>query len=264
MYRRVSARDYHVPDMNRTYRMAWRLFAYALPLLVIVALGVIYAVSPAFYLKYVLEIRHREYQAVENLNFACALTATLLLAWCGWRLWADPPHEGAGLLQRRGDALLVTLIALGALFITGEEVNWGQTFLHWGTPELDRENVFETNFHNNVSLINAQGLGTLGLGGIFFILPAVWAWRLRHDVGWRGLWRAIPDGPSIFCLAVALAWRSVKRLYILVFGKSKDNVFYRDFIEQINEQKELLIALALLIYAVERVVRLRRGGRPGG
>ncbi len=235
----------------------WRLAAYALPIVILAALVTTYLVSPTFYLTYVLELRHREYQIVENANFTSALVAFVLLAWAAWRWWRRPADIGATLLHQRGAAMLVTVVMLGTLFVAGEEVNWGQTFMHWGIPENERDTV-ETNFHNNVSLINAQGLGTIGLCAIFFVLPITYA-RRGHTGLPSTLEPAIPGGPAIFCMGVAMAWRAVKRLYLLLVGKSPDDRFYHEFIEQINEQKELLIAVALLLYAIQQVAGARKG-----
>jgi hypothetical protein len=56
-------------------------------------------------------------------------------------------------LLRRGQrlaALMYAALALGALFVAGEEISWGQRIFGWGTPEaLDTINhQGETNVHN--------------------------------------------------------------------------------------------------------------------
>jgi hypothetical protein len=86
--------------------------------------------------------------------------------------------------------------------------------------------------------------------------PVLWRFRERLNSP-QTLAPAIPEGPSICCLAVAFAWRWFKDAYwFLRRHDLRDDPFYRNFVEQINEQKELLVAMTL--YALYRVAAVTR------
>ncbi len=236
--------------------------AYAAPLVVILTLLTIYLVAPEFYLARVLELTRRESQAVEMATVALLAVALFPLAWAAKRLWSDLPRaiEGSGarpLLHRYGAAVFVTLILLATLFFLGEEVNWGQTFKLWFDPthKLDEQ----TNLHNNVPGISLQGLGSLGMACAFFVAPLLWLLRDRLRLP-STLAPAMPEGPVIACLAVAMVWKWFKDVYASVAGTAPENTFYVGFVEQINEQKELLVALSLLLYGLYRVRALHGSG----
>ncbi len=70
----------------------------------------------------------------------------------------------------------VALTALGSLYISGEEVSWGQHFLNWDTPSYwavvnDQQ---ETNLHNTTSWLDQKPrlilIIGIALGGIIFPL----------------------------------------------------------------------------------------------
>lgn len=234
-----------------------RGLAYASPLLIIATLLLIYLASADFYLTYVLEFQYREYQAVEMLTVAFASTASLVLFYVAWRLgssaWRTRPASLT--LHQRFDhwfpTLLVLALALACFVLVGEELSWGQTFKYWGIAESDKPIEYETNVHNN-SAIPMQSVGQAFLIGVFFIIPGIWAFRQRLNL--PAAWRVIvAEGPVIFAAVVSFAWKGVKELYVEVWGTAEADTFYWGFIEQINEQKELLLALTLLLYALYRI-----------
>lgn len=239
-----------------------RNLAYASPLVVIVTLLAIYLVAPDFYLTYVLEYQHREYQAVEMLTVVFGALASVLLLVTAWQLgraaWRSRAAAGTS-LHRMFDhwfpTLLVLAVGLACFVLVGEEVSWGQTFKYWGIPENQKPIDFETNIHNNMDL-PMQSVGQAFLICVFFVAPAVWMMRDRLNLpdDWRV---AVAEGPVIFAAAVAFLWKGVKEVYLALLGKAEDDTFYWNFIEQINEQKELLIALSLLLYALYRVRAVR-------
>jgi Kef-type K+ transport system membrane component KefB len=237
------------------------LLAYAAPLLVILTLLTIYLVAPEFYLARVLELQHRESQAVEMATVACLAVALVPLAWAAGRLWRTLPpadHVPPGLprlLHRYGAAAFVSLILLATVFFLGEEINWGQTIKLWLDPKHNLP--VQTNVHNNIPGISVQGLGSLGLACAFFVAPLLWAFRRPLKLP-ATLAPAIAEGPVIACLAIATGWKWFKDVYVAVAGRSRDDGFYWDFVEQINEQKELLVALSLMLYALYRLAAARR------
>jgi hypothetical protein len=239
--------------------------AFAAPLLIILTLLTIYLVAPDFYLARILELQHRESQAVEMATVACLAVALLPLAWATARLWRNlPSADGApsGLprvLHRYGAAAFVSLILLATAFFLGEEINWGQTIRLWFDPA--HRLPVQTNVHNNIDGISVQGLGSMGLACAFFVGPLLWAFRRQLRLP-ASLAPAIAEGPVIACLAVATMWKWCKNVYAAVGGTARDNAFYWGFVEQINEQKELLVAMSLMLYALYRIPAVRRAVRP--
>ena len=230
--------------------------AYAVPLAVIAALFITYTVSPDFYARYVLHIRHRESQAVEIATAGFLVIATVTLAWSSARLWARSRRApfalpgAAGALDRFGAAAFVTAMLAAAVFFLGEELNWGQTITLWINPS--RTIDFQTNLHNNVPMISLQGLGSLCVAIALFGVPLAWA--RREPLGIPASFRpAVPEGPVIFCAAVAFGWKWFKDIYRAVRGGAADDAFYVGFVEQINEHKELLIAVAFALYGLYRL-----------
>ncbi len=229
---------------------------YATPIALLGLLILTYLVAPDFYLRYVLEYQHREYQAVEMITFGASLLAAPLLMFAAWRAWRDRPTlpPGATLHQRFDQAFpagILLSLALASFFLAGEEVSWGQTFKYWGIAEIDKPRTHETNIHNNLD-IPMQTVGQVYLMAVIFGVPI--AWKFRRALNLPAFWRpAVADGPVIFCTAVALAWKFVKELYVGAFGDEPDDRFYVDFIEQLNEQKEMLVAVALLMFGLFRL-----------
>ncbi len=243
--------------------MHW--LAYAAPWLAVLTLLAIYLVAPRFYLTYVLELRRRESQAVEMATVLVLGVAVVALAWSSVRLWraarrarATRAHlEPRESLGRAAAAFFVTGVFAAALFFLGEEVNWGQTFLLWIDPA--HHLPVQTNVHNNIPLISVQGLGSLCVALAFVGAPLAWALRDRLKLKIPETFRpAVAEGPVVMCLAVAFAIKWVKDLYRAVYTITPDDAFYHGFLEQVNEQKELLVALTFALYGLYRLAAVRR------
>jgi hypothetical protein len=116
-------------------------------IILIVALSLLmrYPFRPLF--RWVTE----EDSLLEWLQFACIFSASVIFA----RIGAQLVRVG-----QRGAGLFYLLIALGAFFVVGEEISWGQRIFGWGTPEtLDAINhQGETNVHNIRFVQRAFGL----------------------------------------------------------------------------------------------------------
>lgn len=237
------------------------------PLLVVATLLAVYLVDRDFYLAYVLEAQHREYQAVEMATVSLATLAGLILVGVAVAVALGRRPRGAGvtpeptgfrgLVARHGATLIILAVGGACLFLAAEEVSWGQTFRYWGIPEREKPITHETNLHNNVDL-PLQSVGQAFLIVVFFGLPIAWAFRDRLNLP-ASLRPAVAEPPVIVAAVAAFAWKLVKEAYVGVRGKPEDDAFYWGFIEQINEQKELLIALALFLYACYRVRAAVRG-----
>jgi len=208
----------------------------------------------------VLEGNRREYQFVELCTFICSATAALLLFICALRLWRSPNLDRTDLAGRRGAFLIVGLITLATTFFAGEEISWGQTYFGWATPEA--LNSEETNLHNIDDFpINIKSLGSLFLIIMFIALPLAWrAGKLNLPRTWEP---AIAERPIIFSMVVAFFWKFFKDVYRRVPG-AKETVFYDQFVEQLNEQKEMLVAVTLLMYALYRLSATRRRPKTAG
>lgn len=247
---RTPTRSDAPSDLRRRRRSRLDLLAYSTPVALILGLLATYLLAPDFYLSYVLEFSRREYQIVEIATVASALPACLLLFWSAWRFGQDSGQRSGG--------VIVGVIGLATLFFAGEEISWGQTYLGWDTPEPIRPLGGETNLHNMRVPIPVQGLGSAFLLVMFVALPLAWRWRDRLPVpkGWAC---AIAEGPVVFSMVLAFAWKEIKTVYLWLGPEVEDSpaIFYVEFIEQINEQKELLVAVSLLIYALYRL-RLAR------
>jgi hypothetical protein len=236
--------------------------ACAAPFLVILALLGTYLLSPQFYLDYVLELTLRESQAVEVATVTFLVLALVPMGWASWQLWFRRPAPSAaggfrGWLHRNGAFGFVTSMTLATAFFLGEEINWGQTFLHWGTPEPQKQMEFQTNLHNNLGGLSVQALGSLCLSVAIFGLPLAWQFRRPLHLP-QSLEPAVPQLPVVMCLAVAMSWKWFKSVYRSMHGDLTGDSFYWGFVEQINEQKELLVALALMLYGLYRIRALRQ------
>ena len=231
---------------------------YAIPLGLIAALVCTYLISPAFYLEYVLNEEQREYQVVELITVSSALLGSVLMLIASCRLWRGSGPGGAGVAAwrtGRGAAAIIALLMLATFFFAGEEINWGQTYFAEPTSIAK---TGATNLHNTISL-PVQSLGSAFLIVMFFGLPIAWAFR--RQLGLPEAWApAIAEGPVIFAMACAFAWKLVKSVYgmFILTGDEKQDLLYLQFIDQINEQKEMLVAVALLLYGLFRLCAVGR------
>jgi hypothetical protein len=232
-------------------------FLYSLPVLVVGGLLITYLVSPRAYLDYVIHPKYRENQLLENATFGAALLGGVILFGAAWALWNRRFHGGA---------VVVGLVAAAALFFAGEEISWGQNFIgkNWSTPEALKSFSRETNLHN--SGLPVRPLGNVFLVAVFFVLPLGWRFRGRLQLP-QSLAPAVAEGPVVSMLAFAFVWRVAKDAYELAAKKvsaqwtPESDRFYVGFVEQLNEQKELLVAATLLLYALYRLRRLRMPAR---
>ncbi|MGI9014362.1 MAG: hypothetical protein ACR2GY_08950 [Phycisphaerales bacterium] len=236
---------------------------YVLPLLLIVMLLAIYMIAPAFYLEHVLQELKREQQVVEIITFLCGLVGSLLILSSAARLLMRSP-KWLALRGPAGAAAIMGVIGLAGLFFAGEEISWGQSYFGWETPEEYLEVSIETNLHNRKDIpISVQGLGSFFLICMFMILPLVWHMERKardRDPHSRPLlpraWApAIAEGPVVFTFVVAFVWKECKNIYLAVVdvGDRPDPRFYWDFLEQVNEHKEMLVAVGLLMYGLYRI-----------
>lgn len=267
---------------------AWYWLAYLVPLVLLAGLTLTYAMAPRFYVSYVLnpeageaaehfQMPQREAGFVEILTVLAAIIGGVCMLWAAWRVWRrgdtsvisnanskqapGPEREfrpgWVRLLERRGSVLIIASAGLAALFFAGEEISWGQTIFHWNTPATIKAATPETNLHN-VDFLPIHSLANVYLACMYFGVPI--AWCLRRRVPLFGHWRvAVPEGPVWFTMIVAAGWRFVKVVYLKLDPAGEDTgaPLYTQYIEQINEHREMIIAVALLVYGLFRLSKTR-------
>jgi hypothetical protein len=215
---------------------------YASPIVIVSGLYVTYMAAPEFYLSYILEEAHREQGAVEIVTFLSALIARLMLSYSTWQLW-----QGGNWLA----AVVVGAVSAATLVFAGEEIGWGQILLGWETPSWWKENFGgSTDLHG--ARFPVPHLAAVFLLVIFFLLPLAWKFQspLRLPVA---LEPAIAEGPVIFTIALAAIYRELKGVYFWLSPFGDQNHFYKDYFWGLNEHKEMLIAIAMLMYALYRL-----------
>jgi uncharacterized membrane protein len=223
------------------------------PVLIALLVGT-YLIAPGTYLDVVLtpEVRPghdvvREGQIVEVVTVCAGMLGVLCMVPVAWRLLRSDRRF-------RPAAVTTALIAAATFFFVGEELSWGQWIFGWRLEEKLRHisGSGETNLHNMDIPISIQSLGGVFLIVMFLVLPGMW--RFRAHTGLSGGWApAIAEAPVIVTIAVAFAWKEVKSVYRLLTPGHEEAVLYRDFVEQIPEQKEMLMAIGLMLYGLYRL-----------
>ncbi len=216
-------------------------------------LAMVYLTAPAFSLEWVIRRGSTEYQVVELTTFGAAFVAALMLGVVALKLWFLKAPDGTRPV--RIGAMAVGLIGAASFVFAMEEVSWGQTFIGWETPEGYSEFSRETNIHN--SEIPLQSLGSVFIIVMFLVLPLLWRFRQKWNLP-QGLAPAIAWGPSVVCMLSAFVWKEWKGIYRAIHPDYEEHAVYDEFFHNISEHKEMLIAVGILIYAVERVRAWRR------
>ena len=123
--------------LAQAFRIAWPLVA-VLVFLFDIGLFLVDRPLHHFYFK-------GELGVVELPTFVLLLATVPVAAWCALR-------------SQGRERTFFALLALGCLYWGGEEVSWGQTFFHWGTPK----GLFTGNYQKETNIHNTRGLvGTL-------------------------------------------------------------------------------------------------------
>ena len=220
---------------------------YVSPIVIVSGLFVTYLVAPKFYLSYLLEEAQREQGVVEIVTFLSALMAGLILLYSTWHLLQSGNWLAAG---------IVGSISVATLIFAGEEISWGQIYLGWTTPSWWRENFGGSTELHSTKLPVSQ-LAAIFLLVMFFLLPLAWRFQpfLRLPVE---LEPAIAEGPVIFTIAFAAIYRELKGVYLWFTPLEYQDRLYREFFWGLNEHKEMLLAIAMLFYALYRLPILKQ------
>ena len=226
----VASLTQHVEgEKTATSSALWWLW---LPLAVFLVLSLLYWWVPALYRTWF----EGEQGLLELAQFALAVAAM------GVALWT---LRAPGLKGKRPLFAWVSLLALGCLYIAGEEVSWGQHLFFWQTPEtwgaLNDQN--ETNLHNISNLLDQVPRTLLELAVVFggILLPLI---MLRRPAIGRSKWGVILPSLTLLPTAVLVELsRAPERLGELFVGQSV-------FFVRPSEVQELYIIYFLLLYAV--------------
>jgi hypothetical protein len=191
-------------------------------------------------------VNEREYGIVEWLTPAMLLPGVV----CGalaLKHWQRLPNFPA--------RLWILLVTLGALYMAGEEISWGQWIFMWDTPEamLEINDQHETNLHNTSSWMDQKPRLLLELWALF---GALRAWYLaamgkQDDAGKTAFW---------FWPTRPLAWTGLLSALAMMPERMVDwwNIpppFPFDI--DAPETQELVLAVFLTLFLASAWVRLR-------
>ena len=153
----------------------------------------------------------------------------------------------------------IAVFTLGCFFFGGEEASWGQSYVHWRTPEaMAAANAQqETNLHNvkgplRILFDKAPRTG-LTIAAMAAIAIAFWAWRQPEKFGPRTKLHWI--WPTYVCVPAALLALTIGYPAKLceLFGAAVPNVLQM----QVGEFKEYYLGMFLMLYALSLWLRLR-------
>ncbi len=139
-------------------------------------------------------------------------------------------------------ALIYLIMAVGFLFISGEEISWGQRLLELDTPQYFEERNFqgEMNFHNlgNIHVLLHFGYIIIGIVG-----ASLWLLPNKIINSFQLLKEFIPDWSlTFYFLPTALVYALI---WILDEQRKIGFVHWKD-----QEPVELMLSLGFFIYAV--------------
>jgi hypothetical protein len=156
--------------------------------------------------------------------------------------------------------LLYALLAVGALFVTLEEVSYGQHLFGWASPRWFAEHNVkgESNLHNLYGDRPTRALRNLGLVGyaaVGIVLPAAAiAWYRRYPPG-HVTHYLLPRGEIAALVVLAIVLRRLRKLPSTPFTGLDLGL---------DELMELYLAAATLVYVLvlwRRLAPERAGGR---
>jgi len=188
----------------------------------------------------------------ENFTALCFL----LVAVCGFKLARDrDAFEGHWVRH------LFLAIGAVALFVTGEEISWGQHFFGWGTPDwlADINKQQETNLHNTAE--NLLDQKPRAVASFLILLAGAVAPFLYR----KGLLSFLDRYPAIVWLIPAatlaptavlvFAPRIVDRIQVW-FKVSVPEPFFITT-RHYQEIQEMFIGLFAALYMIDLVLRVR-------
>ncbi len=197
-----------------------------------------------------------EYGYVESATFVFLVPAIVLAGILAVRFHHFPPLPRRSALIMAG-VMLASFFA--ALYFAGEEINWGQIWFHWKTPE----EWASLNYQQETSLHNLEGWSILNnfprlmmliftiIGGIIMPLVLI-RWR-RNPGAERKIWYYLFPSWRLIPVALLAATISIPgKFYPKNFGEnllpSGYTYPYMAFAANAGEMKEYAFALVILLY----------------
>lgn len=158
-------------------------------------------------------------------------------------------------LPTRNSLIWIALVTLGAIYMAGEEISWGQWLFHWNTPELFAEinDQYETNLHNTTSWLDQKPRLLLELWALF---GAIRIWMLdsrgkKTDTGATAYW---------FWPSRPLAWTGLLSALVMMPERAKDWWGIRlpsPFDIRVTETQELVLGVYISLFLASAWVRIR-------
>jgi hypothetical protein len=145
--------------------------------------------------------------------------------------------------------LLAFVVAM--VYFAGEDINWGQYYVGWATPEyfMQHNREQETNLHNMSSWFNQKPRLVAELWMLVACIAVPLGWQLPRVLTARILPASFwPDGRLVFIAALAL-------LVLLTDWLSKRGLIPRTL--RWSEVEELFFAYGWLLYAFMLLGRVR-------
>jgi hypothetical protein len=186
-----------------------------------------------------------EDNVAEDLQFVFLLVAT----WAAGRVALARSRRGEPLL-----ALAYAVFAVGAFFVAGEEISWGQRLFGIATPEIVSEhNVqHELTLHNTYLFTPIFSFAQLFVG----FLPALGAltpWSLLLSPRWDAWRRALEPSPGLASWFLLIG---VWRLYRYAFMAPGTPAWVGEF----SEIAELTLYGGLALFALDQRRRVALDG----
>lgn len=169
----------------------------------------------------------------------------------------------AWMLGRRGQwrwAAAYGAAALGLLWVSGEEISWGQRIFNLQIPAWLLSNVqHETNVHNLPGVSKAIERWVLHRGILVVIILSAVVWRVRPS--WLVRWQAdlwIPHPILIPALSCVWSYVGLRKLY--VYSHQTTDI---SAVAQFQEPRELILAFAVVVFLMIILCRVNRMSKEG-
>jgi len=225
-------------------------FVAAIPMVLILLSFILATAAPEFYTKFIQDPQQGEFEAVELMTFFCSFSAGVVLCGCTVRLLRERGRIDPGVF-------VIGLAAMGSLFLAGEEINWGQTWMNWGVPAAV-VGKGPLNLHNRDVFNLVENGGTAALLVLFFWVPVLWHTRWAKHLP-ESLAPAISESSVSFVIVFGLLFEGdllrlpfVQQILSGFFSQAPGSGWYETVRFHVNELKELIIAVGLLIYSLNR------------
>lgn len=164
------------------------------------------------------------------------------------------------LLPTRKSRIWLALMTLGAIYMAGEEISWGQWLFYWETPSafMEINDQQETNLHNTSAWLDQKPRLLLEL---WALAGALYAWRNAYkqdalNVSGTAYW---------FWPTLPLAWTGLLSALVMLPERFKDWWGIKPvnpFDVRVTETQELVLGLFISLFLASVYIRLKSMGLP--